>query len=29
MAGTVTNIDERKTQEERFEHVVQVAGLGR
>ncbi|MFP2911082.1 PAS domain-containing protein [Pyxidicoccus sp. 3LFB2] len=28
MAGTVANIDERKTQEERFEHVVQAAGLG-
>jgi hypothetical protein len=28
MAGTVANIDERKTQEERSEHVVQVAGLG-
>lgn len=28
MAGTVANIDERKMQEERFEHVVQTAGLG-
>ncbi|WP_240360695.1 PAS domain-containing protein [Pyxidicoccus caerfyrddinensis] len=28
MAGTVTNIDERKTQEARFEHLVQTAGLG-
>ena len=28
MAGTVANIDERKTQEERSERVVQDAGLG-
>jgi PAS domain S-box-containing protein len=28
MAGTVANIDARKLHEERFEHVVQAAGLG-
>ncbi|QSQ21504.1 PAS domain-containing protein [Pyxidicoccus parkwayensis] len=28
MAGTVANIDERRTHDERFEHVVQTAGLG-
>jgi PAS domain S-box-containing protein len=28
MAGTVANIDERKTQEARFELVVEAAGLG-
>lgn len=28
MAGTVANIDARKMQEERFEHIVRSAGLG-